>query len=156
MAAGIQQNVQLIHLLGDDHSKPGILPTQFYGNIDYFLLESGQTLENATVAFSINGRLNAARNNVILICHALSGNADVLDWWSTIFNQEQPAIDLDKFCVISFNCLGSPYGSSSPLSYEPNSSSAYGKEFPKTTIRDDVRLVARPVPLLNSSTLTCL
>lgn len=124
---------------GSHHSMPDKLPQQLYTTFDEFTLESGETLRNATVAFTITGRLNLQGTNAIVVCHALSGSADAEDWWSSLLSRAQPALDRNRFCIICCNSLGSPYGSSSPLSFRPGSSSCYGPAFPKTTIRDDVR-----------------
>lgn len=116
------------------------LPTQLYTTIDRFTLESGEVLANVTVAFTVKGRLNSQKTNAIVICHALSGSADVAEWWSPLLScPESPVLDPNRFCLICCNSLGSPYGSSSPLSVRPGSASYYGHSFPKTTIRDDVR-----------------
>jgi len=121
---------------------PDKLPAQFYTTFDSFELESGEVLVDATVAFTIRGRLNASRSNVIVICHALSGSADCFDWWSLLLSRPaKPAINTSKYCVICFNALGSPYGSSGPLCSRAGSTSLYGNAFPKTTIRDDARYV---------------
>lgn len=118
------------------------LPKQLYTTIDKFTLESGEILTNATVAFTVKGRLNAQRTNAVVICHALSGSADVEDWWSLLLSRpEHPVLDPNRFCIICCNALGSPYGSSSPLSVKPDGASYYGHTFPRTTIRDDVRQV---------------
>lgn len=113
------------------------LPNQYYTTIDEFTLESEEVLTKATVAFTIQGQLNVC-SNVILVCHALSGSADVMDWWSGLgAHSSRPALDLKQFCIIRCNSLASPYGSSSPLSIQAGNSSSYGGAFPKTTIRDD-------------------
>ena len=125
--------------LDDYHTRATRLPeNQFYMVLDEFVLESGEVLPNATVAFTVKGRMNAQRTNLIVVCHALSGSAVVEDWWAPIFSHANPALDLSKFCIVCCNSLGSPYGSSSPLSIRPDKASAYGNTFPKTTIRDDV------------------
>ena len=124
------------------HARLHILPShQRYITIDRFTLESGETLYDATVAFTLMGLLNAARDNAIIICHALSGSADVGDWWASLLTQENPALDPAKWCIICCNSLGSPYGSASPLTYRKTGKGErlFGPEFPKTTIRDDVR-----------------
>jgi homoserine O-acetyltransferase len=100
------------------------------------------TLVNATVAFSFIGLLNTARTNAILVCHALSGSADVADWWASLLTQANPALDSAKWCIICCNTLGSPYGSASSLTYHKVAGEGkrlYGPDFPKTTVRDDVR-----------------
>ncbi|KAI1148900.1 acetyl coenzyme A:deacetylcephalosporin C o-acetyltransferase [Nemania diffusa] len=136
---------------------PDKLPTQFYTTLDEFELESGQVLTDATVAFTIRGRLNASGTNVIVICHALSGSADCFDWWSFLLSgPTKPAIDTTRYCVICCNALGSPYGSSSPVCSRPNTTSLYGNEFPKTTIRDDVQIQKKVLDILGVQSVYCV
>jgi homoserine O-acetyltransferase len=122
---------------------PHALPTrQRYITVDDFTLESGETLVKPTVAFTFMGLLNAERDNVVLVCHALSGSADVSEWWPSLLTQASPALDPARWCIICCNSLGSPYGSASPLTYNHGTGQGqrlYGSDFPKTTIRDDVR-----------------
>lgn len=77
----------------------------------------------------------------MVICHALSGSADVSDWWGPLLGGPGKAFDVTRFFVICINTLGSPYGTASPVTYKDGDSSQgrYGPEFPLTTIRDDVR-----------------
>ncbi|CCT68259.1 probable homoserine O-acetyltransferase [Fusarium fujikuroi] len=139
------------------HAMQDQLPTQLYTTIDRFTLESGEVLANVTVAFTVKGRLNAQKANAIVICHALSGSADVADWWSPLLScPESPVLDPNRFCLICCNSLGSPYGSSSPLSVRPGSASYYGHSFPKTTIRDDVRIQRIVVELLGVRSIYCV
>ncbi|KAG7413579.1 Homoserine O-acetyltransferase FUB5 [Fusarium oxysporum f. sp. rapae] len=92
------------------------LPTQLYTTVDRFELESGEVLTNTTVAFTVKGQLNTQRTNTVVICHALSGSADVEDWWSLLLSRpENPVLDTHSLCIIFCNSLGTPYGSSSPL-----------------------------------------
>lgn len=49
------------------------------------------------------------------------------------------AFDMSRFFVICLNVMGSPYGTASPVTIDPQTGQLYGPEFPKTTIRDDVR-----------------
>ncbi|KAH9904927.1 acetyl coenzyme A:deacetylcephalosporin C o-acetyltransferase [Xylariomycetidae sp. FL2044] len=142
--------------IGRHHSTPRWLPSQLYASVNEFTLESGEVLANATVAFTVKGRLNQFRTNAIVICHALSGSADVGDWWSNIFSLPSAALDLNKFCIICCNSLGSPYGSSSPLTRKPGSTSFYGSSFPKTTIRDDVRIHRHVLDILGVQSVHCV
>lgn len=98
-------------------------------------LESGQTLENAVVAYRTWGRLNAARDNVVWVCHALTANADVLAWWPGLFGPGTPFDPADWFIVCA-NILGSPYGSTNPLSPDPATKQPYFQSFPLLTTRD--------------------
>lgn len=112
--------------------------------IPSFTLESGVTLTNVPVAYKTSGCLNEARNNVMVICHALTGSADVWDWWGPLIGPGR-AFDTGRFFVVCCNSLGSPYGSASPCTTDPETGRIYGPEFPLTTVRDDVKSVAFPV-----------
>ncbi|OAP60356.1 homoserine O-acetyltransferase [Fonsecaea erecta] len=111
--------------------KTAIIPT--------FTLESGQQLHRVPVAYSAFGTLNEEGDNVLLICHALTGSSDVEDWWKPLIGRGK-AVDTSRFFVICFNSLGSPYGSASPLTTDPMTGKLYGPTFPDTTFRDDVRI----------------
>ncbi|KAF5685454.1 Homoserine o-acetyltransferase [Fusarium denticulatum] len=106
-----------------------------------FTLESGVEMRNVPVAYMSWGKLSPKANNVMIICHALSGSADVSDWWGPLLGPGK-AFDTDKFFVICLNSLGSPYGTASPVTAKNGDYSEgwYGADFPSTTIRDDVRL----------------
>ncbi|KAG9506468.1 Homoserine O-acetyltransferase fub5 [Fusarium musae] len=109
--------------------------------IPKFTLESGVEMRNVPVAYMSWGKLSSKANNVMIICHALSGSADVSDWWGPLLGPGK-AFDTDKFFVICMNSLGSPYGTASPVTAKNGDYSEgwYGADFPSTTIRDDVRL----------------
>ena len=96
-----------------------------------FPLECGEQLPHATVAYHLDGAMNAARDNVILVLHALTGTADAAgDWWKGIVGPGC-AIDTDRYAVLAPNLLGSCYGTSGP--------SAAGDRFPAVTTRDMAR-----------------
>ena len=107
-----------------------------------FLLESGRELTDVPVAYRTWGRLNAAADNAIVVCHALTGNVDVDDWWAGLLGPGR-ALDTDRYFVVCANVLGSPYGTASPLTVNPATGSAYGADFPVTTVRDSVALHRR-------------
>jgi homoserine O-acetyltransferase len=109
--------------------------------IPSFTLESGVTLYNLPVAYTTRGRLSENRDNALVICHALSGSADVADWWGPLLGGQGQAFDITRFLVVCLNSLGSPYGSASPVTSKNGDSNLerYGPEFPLTTIRDDVK-----------------
>jgi len=100
-------------------------------------LELGGELPELKIAYRTWGTLNAEKNNVILICHALTGNADADAWWSGMFG-EGKAFDEMKDFIICSNVIGSCYGSTGPLSLNPKSGKRYGPDFPRITIRDMV------------------
>lgn len=102
-------------------------------------LESGERLVRPTQHYAIYGKLNAARDNAVLVCHALSGNAEVATWWPQLFQQPDALLDLERDCVIGINMLGSCYGSTGPGSIDPDTGRPYGPTFPLINVRDIVR-----------------
>ncbi len=104
----------------------------------HLMLESGRTLAQATLHYAVYGRLNAARDNAVLICHALSGSARVGDWWPEIF-APGAVLSLEHDFVICINLLGSCYGSTGPGTVDPETGLVYGPDFPLVSIRDNVR-----------------
>ncbi|CAA9959521.1 Deacetylcephalosporin-C acetyltransferase [Pyrenophora teres f. maculata] len=111
--------------------------------IPEFALECGATLFNVPVAYQTYGTLSPGRSNAVLVCHAFTGSADLEAWWNPLIGSDGGvALDTSRFFVICINCLGSPYGSASPVTAvdsDPNKG-CYGPDFPITTIRDDVKL----------------
>jgi homoserine O-acetyltransferase len=103
-----------------------------------FALESGASLPAASLHYVLYGKLNAARDNAVLVCHALTGSARVAEWWPCLFTNGHP-FDLERDCVIGINVLGSCYGSTGPQSTNPATGKPYGAEFPVVSIRDIVR-----------------
>lgn len=101
-----------------------------------FALERGGVLMNAELHYAVFGRPNAAKDNVVLVCHALSGSARVDQWWPVLLSG---LFDLEQDCVICFNILGSCYGSTGPSSVDPATGQPYGSSFPTVTVRDIVR-----------------
>ncbi|TFK48064.1 homoserine O-acetyltransferase [Heliocybe sulcata] len=104
-----------------------------------FTLESGTVLRDVPVAYKTWGKLNERRDNVMIICHAFTGSADVEDWWGPLMGRGK-AFDPSRFFIFCANVMGSPYGSASPVTTNPDTGEPYGPEFPLTSIRDDVRL----------------
>jgi len=111
------------------------MQTQYFHLPDPFPLESGQMLTGARVAYRTWGRLNAARDNVVWACHALTANADVLDWWAGLFGPGC-AYDPAEHFLVCANVLGSCYGSTGPLSPAPGTGQPRYEAFPLLTIRD--------------------
>jgi homoserine O-acetyltransferase len=101
-------------------------------------LECGQSLINPTLHYAVYGRLNAARDNAVLVCHALTGSALVGSWWPEIF-APGAVLSIQHDFVICINMLGSCYGSTGPGSVNPATGQAYGPDFPLISIRDNVR-----------------
>lgn len=118
-----------------------LIPDQDIAIVPSFTLESGVTLRNVPVAYSTRGKLSPQGDNALVICHALSGSADVADWWGPLMGGSGKAFDITRFFIVCLNSLGSPYGSASPVTNVDGDPSLerYGPEFPLTTIRDDVK-----------------
>lgn len=129
-----------------------------------FLLESGETLQPVTLAYETYGKLNAERSNAILILHALSGGAHAAGyhsvedskpgWWDECIGPGK-AFDTNKFFVICSNVLGSCYGSSGPMSIDPQTGEPYGLHFPLVTIGDMVRAQLELIDFLGIDQLLC-
>lgn len=103
-----------------------------------FELESGVTLRGYHLAYTTHGKLNAARNNVVWIFHALTANSDPLEWWPGLAG-EGKFLDPAKYFIICVNKPGSPYGSISPLSINPETGTPWYHDFPVFSIRDMIR-----------------
>jgi homoserine O-acetyltransferase len=103
-----------------------------------FELESGETLPGFQLKYTTLGRLNAERNNVIWICHALTGNSDFTDWWGGLFTADGP-FDPSRNFIICANILGGCYGSTGPLSINPQTGKTYYHDFPSLTVRDVIK-----------------
>jgi len=123
-------------------------------------LEYGGTLSEVCVAFETYGELNAAKDNAVLICHALTGSAhaagvqgigeqgvaqpqgEVPGWWDPLIGPGK-AVDTRKHFVVCANVLGGCYGTTGPSSPNPETSRPYRLAFPRYTVRDMVRVQAR-------------
>jgi homoserine O-acetyltransferase/O-succinyltransferase len=122
---------------------PVVQPT-FEGDLildEHFALEEGGSLTQPTLRYTIYGELNEARDNVILVCHALSGSSRVGEWWPLMFGPTG-LFDLDRYCIVCANIFGSCYGSTGPCSINPATGKLYGPTFPLISIRDIVRAEA--------------
>ncbi|KAI1323199.1 homoserine O-acetyltransferase [Xylariaceae sp. FL0255] len=119
-----------------------LIPDQQIAIIPSFRLESGVTLRNVPLAYTTRGKLSTNCDNVMVICHALTGSADVSDWWGPLIGGPGQAFDTSRFFIVCMNSLGSPYGTASPVTAKDGNpeNGNYGPEFPLTTIRDDVKL----------------
>jgi len=109
---------------------------------EHLLLECGRVLANPTLHYAVYGRLNAARDNAVLVCHALTGSALVGSWWPEVF-APGAVLSLEHDFVICINMLGSCYGSTGPGSVDPETGEVYGPDFPLVSIRDNVRAQAK-------------
>jgi homoserine O-acetyltransferase len=103
-----------------------------------FTLESGDTLSGFHLAYTTHGKLNAAKDNVVWIFHALTANSNPVEWWPGLAG-EAKFFDPAKYFIICANKPGSPYGSISPLSQNPETNEPYYHNFPVFSIRDMIR-----------------
>jgi homoserine O-acetyltransferase/O-succinyltransferase len=153
----------------------GTAHTQFVDLPEPLELDSGATLEHVRIAYETYGRLTQDRDNVILVCHALSGDAHAagwsdepnapsavdgigadergirprggLGWWDGMIGPGK-AFDTDKYFVVCSNLIGSCRGSTGPGSINPKTRKPYGLDFPVVTVGDMVRAERRLLDLL--------
>lgn len=104
-----------------------------------FTTEAGVTLHDVPVAYRTWGQRNAAGTNAVLVCHALTGDANADAWWADLFGPGR-ALDPERDFIICANVPGSPYGSVSPTTTNPDTGTAYSAAFPDFTVRDTVAL----------------
>jgi homoserine O-acetyltransferase len=144
----------------------GTVETQFLDLATPLDLDCGRTLHPVRIAYETYGTLSPAHDNVILVCHALSGDAHAagyaatpppestrdgfaaeerdgnagrgLGWWDGMIGPGK-ALDTDRFFVISTNLLGGCRGTTGPSSTNPATGRAYGSDFPVITVADMVR-----------------
>ena len=138
-------------LLVNTRSEPGevglVEPHDFVATAP-FTFDNGQTLPGFTLRYETYGHLNPARDNAILVCHALSGdhhcagihtlNDRKPGWWNNLIGPGK-AVDTNKFFVLCANVIGGCQGSSGPSSLDPLTGRPFGITFPAVTIRDMVR-----------------
>ena len=113
-------------------------------------LQSGASLTNYELVYETYGELNAARNNAVLVCHALNASHHVAGftagtrdpgWWDNMVGPGKP-VDTNRFFVIGVNNPGSCFGSTGPMSIDPATGRPYGPDFPVVTVEDWVRAQA--------------
>ena len=115
-------------------------------------LRSGAVLPSYTLAHETYGALNEARDNAVLVCHALNAGQHVagLDeqgrpgWWDNLVGPGKP-LDTNRFFVIGVNNPGSCFGSTGPMHTNPQTGRAWGADFPVLTVEDWVDAQARLV-----------
>jgi len=117
-----------------------------------FVTESGFTILEPVVACQTWGELNESQDNAVLVCHALTGNTAVDDWFGGLFGPGKTLDPRQQF-IICINSLGSCYGTSGPASRNPETGKPYRIDFPIITIRDMVRLQQRVLDKLGISRL---
>jgi len=128
-------------------------------------LQCGRDLREVTLCYESFGTLNAAGDNAILVCHALTGDSHVAGrydpsdrrpgWWDTAVGPGK-ALDTDRYFVLCANVLGGCQGSTGPASTNPETGRAYGLHFPIVTARDMVRAQARLLDALGINRLVAV
>ncbi|GAA4423029.1 homoserine O-acetyltransferase [Actinokineospora soli] len=140
----------------------GTVETRHLDLPDPVTLDCGRELRGVRVAYETYGTLSPARDNAILVCHALSGDAHAagrsadrpaastpdgfaaehrvgaLGWWDGMIGPGK-AFDTDRYFVISTNLLGGCRGTTGPSSTDPATGAPYGSTFPVITVSDMVR-----------------
>lgn len=130
----------------------GVVEPQTHHFNEPLQLEGGTRLESFDLVYETYGKLNAARDNAVLICHALSGDHHVAGyhaggeskpgWWDNCIGPGKP-VDTDRFFVVCPNNLGGCAGSTGPLTINPKTGRPYGPDFPIVTVSDWVETQAR-------------
>lgn len=124
----------------------GIVSSMNYEIPGIFKLESGKTLSHVRIEYEMYGKMNPDKSNVILICHALTGDAHAAGfhvsdkkpgWWNIVIGPNK-AFDTEKYCIICSNIIGGCKGSTGPSSINPETGKPYGILFPVITIADMV------------------
>ncbi len=128
-------------------------------------LQSGRILGPVEVTYETYGTLSPARDNAVLVCHALAGDAHAAGlhapedrkpgWWDPMIGPGR-AIDTDRYFVLCANVLGSCKGTTGPASVNPRTGRPYGMRFPVITVRDMVRVQALLLDHLGIETLLCV
>ncbi len=127
-------------------------------------LECGVEVSDIPMAYQTYGRLNAAKDNVVLVCHALTGDQYVCGthpvtgkegWWDRMVGAGKP-IDTDRFFVICSNIIGGCMGSFGPKEINPQTGKPYGLSFPFITIDDMVKAQAMLLDQLGIGKISCV
>lgn len=113
------------------------MPVQYYRYDKPFTLESGVTLPELTIAYHTFG--TRREDNVLWVCHALTANSDVADWWPHTVESGK-FLDPERYFTVCANILGSHYGTTGPLSLNPTTGQPYYGDFPFFTLRDIARV----------------
>jgi homoserine O-acetyltransferase len=137
---------------------------EHFGEDEALVLDSGEKLSPFSVAYETYGELNADKSNVVLVCHALTGDQYAASthpitgkpgWWSRMIGPGRP-VDTERFFVICPNVIGSCLGSTGPASINPETGEPYGISFPVITINDMVKAQARLLKRLGIEDLFCV
>jgi homoserine O-acetyltransferase len=129
----------------------GVITPKILSFAEPLSLQSGASIANYELVVETYGQLNAAKDNAVLICHALNASHHVagindddstVGWWDNMVGPDKP-VDTNQFFVIGINNLGSCFGSTGPMSINPATQKPYGASFPVVTVEDWVNAQAR-------------
>ena len=130
----------------------GLVRFEDFASKTPFAFDCGASIPEFTLRYETYGALNAARDNAILVCHALSGDHHCAGvhsfddkksgWWNTLIGPNKP-LDTNRFFVVCSNCIGGCQGSTGPASLDPRTGAPYRMTFPELTVRDMVRAQGR-------------
>ncbi len=128
-------------------------------------LKSGMSMPSYELVVETYGKLSAARNNAVLVCHALNashhvagtyaGDDKTRGWWDNMVGPGKP-VDTDRFFVIGVNNLGSCFGSTGPASIDQTTGKPWGSRFPVVTVEDWVDAQARVLDRLGITRLAAV
>src|SRR6185437_10155712 len=162
---GARQRAEMTASTVADQGSVGVVETRFLDLPDPLSLDCGRQLGGVRIAYETYGSLSPARDNAVLVCHALSGDAHAagysaaaaarstrdgfgaedrdgeagkgLGWWDGMIGPGK-AFDTDRWFVISTNLLGGCRGTTGPSSVDPGTGEPYGPDFPVITVADMV------------------
>ncbi len=130
----------------------GVVTPQVATFTEPLQLACGKWLTRYELAYETYGTLNSDASNAVLICHALNASHHVaghyendesdVGWWDNMIGPGKP-LDTNRFFVVGVNNLGSCFGSTGPLSRNPDTGQAWGSDFPLVTVEDWVDSQAR-------------
>ena len=143
----------------------GIVKPETFKSTDSIELSCGKKLDGYNLVYETYGKLNAAKDNAVLVCHALSGNQHVAGkykktdkypgWWDNLVGPNKP-LDTNKFFVIGINNLGGNEGSTGPKSINPKTKKIWGASFPIITVEDWVKTQKKLVNSLGIKKLSAV
>ncbi|MBX3504151.1 MAG: homoserine O-acetyltransferase [Parvibaculum sp.] len=135
-----------------------------FGPAEPLALDCGVELSPFTISYETYGELDAAKSNVVLVCHALTGDQYAAStqphtgkpgWWTSMIGPGKP-IDTDRFFVICQNVIGGCMGTTGPRDIDPSTGRPYGLDFPVITIADMVRAQAMLLDKLGIGEIFCV
>ncbi len=143
----------------------GIIETKYYTFNEKIKLDCGVEFSPITVAYETYGVLNETHDNVILVIHALTGDAHAAGyktpddkkpgWWDDMIGPDK-AFDTNKYFIICSNIFGGCSGTTGPSSINPKTNKPYGITFPVFTIEDTVKIQKKLLDYLDVSSLYCV